>query len=530
MKKRLIFLSTIMFLVLSISLSACSGKKTEEKNSNVTEKSNQKGGTMTLAIGSDPTIVNPLYANDRVSLTISHVLYDPLYTVKNGKVVCDKLAESFTHSDDYLTYTLKFKKNIKWHDGKPLTAEDMMYTLSVILDEKQNAKGRGALVSGNEKVEFKKIDDYTIEFKLPKVNMSFVQNLAEIKPIPKHIYEGQENLEKSPNNSTPVGNGYFKFKEQKTGETYQVVRNDDYYGDVALLDSIVYRVIPDANATSVALESGEISAGYVKTNQVEKYKKNDNLNLVTFSEGMVNNIFFRVNNERIKDIRVRQAIAYAIDKEKLLKGSYGGTEYASIAHSPFSQETQYYTDDVEKYSYNIEKAKELLKEANVQNLTIRLMYTSGNPAQEKEGLLIQEMLKQINVNVELLPLERGSFIKKLLDKNNKDFEIALNGYVLGDNPDGYKAVFTSGSSENFSGYSNKKIDELFSLAVQEKDDKKREEMYKEIQQILTKDVVQISTAYVKSIVAVNKKFKNLDDAVPATIHMFDNFNKISMEK
>ena len=96
MKKRLIFLSTIMFLVLSISLSACSGKKTEEKNSNVTEKSNQKGGTMTLAIGSDPTIVNPLYANDRVSLTISHVLYDPLYTVKNGKVVCDKLAESFT--------------------------------------------------------------------------------------------------------------------------------------------------------------------------------------------------------------------------------------------------------------------------------------------------------------------------------------------------------------------------------------------------------------------------------------------------
>ena len=338
---------------------------------------------------------------------------------------------------------------------------------------------------------------------------------------------GQANIAESKNNANPIGNGSFKFKEQRTGETYQVERNNNYYGDKALLDGIVYRVIPNSNAVMVALENGEINAAYIKANQIEKYKKNENLQIVTFSEGMVNNIFFRVSNPKVNDVRLRQAISYAIDKDKLLKGAYGGPEYAAIASSPFAQETQYYTDDVEKYQYNIDKAKELLKEAKVDSLSLRLMYTSGNPAQEKEALLIQEMLKKINITIELLPLERGSFIEKLLNVKNQDFEMALNGYVFGDNPDSYGSLFTKNSPENFSGYLNLEIDKLFATAVTETDSSKREKMYKEIQQILVKDAVQISTAYIKSIVVVNKQFKNLREANPAPIHMFDYFNKIS---
>ena len=314
-----------------------------------------------MAIGSDPASVNPLYANDRVSLTIAHVLYDPLYTVKNGEIIYNGLAEKLEHSSDFLTYTLTFRKALTWHDGKPVTAADMMYTISVIMDEKQNTKGRSVFVFDDKTAKYTQVDDYTIEFVLPEVNMSFVQNLADIKPIPKHIYEGQAYIAESPNNTKPMGNGSFKFKEQKSGELYQVERNSNYYRDVALLDGIVYRVIPDSNAVGIALENGEITASYIKANQVERYKKNEHLQLMTFSEGMVNNIFFRVSNPKVNDAKVRQAISYAIDKEKLLKGAYGGSEYATIAHSPFSQETQYYTDDVEKYPYNIEKAKALLK-------------------------------------------------------------------------------------------------------------------------------------------------------------------------
>lgn len=529
MNKRTIMLAAIVLAFFSLVFTACSDTKKAESNAtNTTEqKGNAKGGLMVLAIGSDPASVNPLYANDRVSLTIAHVLYDPLYTVKNGEIIYNGLAEKLEHSSDFLKYTLTFRKDITWHDGKPLTAADMMYTISVIMDEKQNTKGRSVFVFDDKTAKYTQVDDYTIEFVLPEVNMSFVQNLADIKPIPKHIYEGQAYIAESPNNTKPIGNGSFKFKEQKSGELYQVERNSNYYGDVALLDGIVYRVIPDSNAVGIALENGEITASYIKANQVERYKKNEHLQLMTFSEGMVNNIFFRVSNPKVNDTKVRQAISYAIDKEKLLKGAYGGSEYATIAHSPFSQETQYYTDDVEKYPYNIEKAKALLKEAGITSLSLRLIYTAGNTAQEKEALLIQEMLKQIDVVVELLPLERGSFIEKLLNVNNHDFEMALNGYVMGDNPDTYRALFTIGSAENFSGYINPEVNVLFTAAAVETDTSKREKMYKDIQQILVKDAVQISTAYMKSIVAVNKQFGNLEAAHPAPIHMFDYFNKIS---
>ncbi len=531
MKIRKIF---AFIIALTLILTACTKpankKSNDAKNASTvegTEKgSGKKGGMMVLGIGSDPTSVNPLFANDRVSLTISNVLYDSLYHIKSGKIVYDGLAESMTASDDHLTYTLKLKNNIKWHDGKAITADDVIFTYGIILDDKQNAKGQNVLKSDSGVVKYKKIDDKTIEYKLPKVDMTFVDGIAGIVPIPKHIFEGEAEIAKSKKNDNPIGSGPFKFKEHKTGELYQVERFDGYYGDVAKLDGIAYKVIPDANASMVALENGEISVSYIKPKDVAKFKNNDKFEIVTFPEGMVDNLFFRVDSKNLKDTKVRQAISYAIDKTKLIQGTYLSEDYANPAYSAFATNTGFFSDDVEKYEYNIEKAKKLLKEANKEKLELKLMYTSGSPAQEKEGLLIQEMLKAVGINVELLPMERATFIEKLLNHSNHDFDMAINGYVMGDNPDSYSSLFTINSSENFSNYKNPKIQELFEKAKAETNEAKRGELYKEIQQILAKDAVEYPVANVKSILAVRKEFKNLKEANPAPIHMFDYFNKI----
>lgn len=521
-------------IALTLILTACGNPekkkvKNVEKSSTVEEtkkSSSKEGGLMVLGIGSDPSSVNPLFANDRVSLTISNVLYDNLYHVKSGKIVYDGLAESMTASDDHLTYILKLKNNIKWHDGKAITADDIIFTYDSILDDKQNAKGQNVLKSDAGVVKYKKVDDSTIEYKLPKVDMTFVDGVAGIVPIPKHVFQGEAEIAKSSKNDKPIGSGPFKFKEHKTGELYQVERFEEYHGDVAKLDSIAYKVIPDANASMVALENGEISVSYIKPKDVAKFKKNNNFEIVTFSEGMVDNLFFRVNSDNLKDQKVRQAISYAIDKNKLIQGTYLSEEYADPAYSTFSTNTGFFYDNVEKYEYNIEMAKKLLKEADKENLKLKLMYTSGSPAQEKESLLIQEMLKVVGINVELLPMERATFIEKLLNSSNHDFDMAINGYVMGDNPDSYASIFTSNSSENFSNYKNPKIDKLFEQAKIETDEAKRGELYKEIQQILAKDAVEYPVANVKSILAVRKEFKSLEEAKPAPIHMFDYFNKI----
>ncbi len=534
MKKSLVAL--MMALVLMFSVTGCGSKEepkdegkevvtegTEEAKEETTEA--EDGGLMVFAIGSDPAIINPLYADDRVSMTISHVIFDSLYDIDGDQIIY-KLAESVEPSEDFLTYTLKLREGVKWHDGEDFTADDVIFTLESILDSNQNAKYRSGLLINDEPVAIEKKDDHTIEFKLPEVTIPFVSNLASISPIPKHIFDGAENIAESPANGEPVGTGPFKFKEHKSGELYQVERFDDYYGDVAKLDGLAYRVIGDPNSTLVALENGEISAAYLKSDDYEKFKDNENFQIITFSEGMVNNLFFRISNPEVSDVKVRQAIAYGIDKQKIIDGVYKGTEFADPASSSFSASTQFFTDEVEVFDYNPEKAKELLKEAGKEDLKIRLMYTSGNTNQEKESLLIQEMLAEVGIEVELLPTERATFIDRLLDAENQDFEIATNGYVMGSNPDGYMSLFKSDSSSNFSGYNNPRIDELFLAGRVEKDEAKREEIYHEIQEILAEEVAQYPTVYPKSIVIVNKEFKGMEEAKPAPIHMFDNLNKV----
>lgn len=198
-----------IFMAFAFILTAC-GKPADNKGTDApnapavegTETGSGKvGGLMVLGIGSDPTSVNPLFANDRVSLTISNVLYDALYHVKLGEVVYDGLAESMTPSDDHLTYTLKLKDGIKWHDGKDITADDVIFTYDSILDDKQNAKGQNVLKSDAGVVEYKKVDDKTIEYKLPKVDMTFVEGISGISPIPKHVFEGEAEIAKSPKNA-----------------------------------------------------------------------------------------------------------------------------------------------------------------------------------------------------------------------------------------------------------------------------------------------------------------------------------------
>ena len=137
------------------------------------------------------------------------------------------------------------------------------------------------------------------------------------------------------------------------------------------------------------------------------------------------------------------------------------------------------------------------------------------------------MLKEIGVNLELLPMERATFIEKLLDPKNQDFEMAINGYVMGDNPDSYGYLFKTGSAENFSGYSNEEIDKLFAEGKTEMDEAKRSEIYKKIQQILVDDAVQYSLVNTKSIIAVNSEFGNIEEATPAPIYMLQYYNKIT---
>ncbi len=526
-KKWLVLLLALVMLIST----ACVNKEVENNQTpaDTSEESatskKKDGGTFIFAIGSDPNVMNPLYAGDRVTLTIINALFSPLYvTDEDGTHFY--LADSITHSDDYLTYTLKLKPNLKWHDGEALTADDVVFTLNSITDEKQHANDIGSFVINGKPITAKKIDDLTVEFTLPEVSMPFESSLGDIRPIPKHIFEGEKDLAKSEKNLKPIGSGPFKFKEMKSGEKVELIRFNDYFGGKPNLESIVFRVIADPNAANTALLNGELSARYITTADLNKFNTNKDFNIILFDEGMLNNMVFRLTNKNLQNKDVRKAIAYGINKDEIIKGVYKSEKYAKKAYSLFVPSTKFYTGDVEKYEYNPKKAKELLKNAGVNNLKLRLAYINSSKENEQYGLIMQQQLKEIGVELELVPMERGAFYDKLLDASNTDFDLAFNGYVMGREPNSYKPLFLAGDFNNFMGYVNKELDKKWEEGVVETDETARGEIYKTIQKQLIEDMVVYPIAYPNSIVAVNKKYGGTEEAKPVPIFMFRDLSKL----
>lgn len=522
LKKKILTLTVISTLILSVG---CSQKKASED-----KKDSTKASAITIVAGSDLTNPNPLFANDRLSMTVMNSLYSPLYVVEETGEKTFYLADSVDVSDDFLTYKVKLKDNLKWHDGKPLTADDVVFTVNTILDKNQNCMSREDFIINDNPVEVKKVDDTTVEFKLSSISTPFEYILGDIRPIPKHIYEGEKDLEKSEENRNPIGSGAYKFKEHKSGELITLEKFDDFYGEKANLDTVNYRVIADANSANTALQNGEVNVKYVSADDVENVKSKDNVNIITFDEGMVDNIIFlQQHNKDLAKKEVRQALAYAINKEEIIKASYKSEEYATKADSLFAPNTVGYTGEVEKYEQNKEKAKQLLEKAGVKDLKLKFGYSTHKPSLEATALVVQNNLKDIGVEVELVPLESSAFINKILNPEEYSFDMALNGYVMGTNPASYASLFVEDGSNNFNKYKNEKVEELFNKALSETDEAKRTELYKEAQKLVIDDMACYPIAYSKSIVAIDKAYDGVEDATPAPIFMFRDLHKLKLK-
>ncbi|WPC42989.1 ABC transporter substrate-binding protein [Clostridium sp. JS66] len=504
-------------------LTACGNKPASSSAQNAAKI--KDGGSIVFPINSDPQVLNPMYASDRVTMTIDNAIYSPLFVMDGNKIEY-YLAESVTPSSDFMKYTLKLKKNLKWHDGKHLNADDIVFTINKILDEKQNSFLRDSFIFNGKPVEVSKLDDTTIEFKLPSLSMAFMSSLSQISPIPKHVYEKETDLSKSAKNDSPIGSGPYKFKEMKKGESVTLAKNDDYVGGKPHLDSVVFRVIADTNSANAAFENGELGAKYVEPKDASKYKNNNKFNMVTYNEGMLDNMLINCSNTVLKNKDIRQAIAYAINKDELIKSSYISSEYAEKAYSIFTPDTLYYTSDVNKFEFNPNKAKELLSKSGVKGLKLTLIYINSDKGQESQALVIQQNLKNVGIDVQLTPMDQGAFYKKLFSNGPADYDLAFNSYVNGTEPDAYKGAFMTGQLYNGSKYESKDNDDLWNKGAVETDKVKRKDIYKKLQKNIADDVAIYPIAYSKAIIAVSKKYGGIKEAKTVPIFMFQDLSKL----
>jgi peptide/nickel transport system substrate-binding protein len=341
---------------------------------------------------------NPLAAT--AGFTWLSVYYEPLvaYDEKLQKVV-GILASSYEVSPDQKTYTFKLA-DAKWHDGKPFTAKDAKFTMELA----KNAKTGSVLAARLTPVSSVETpDDHTLVIKLSAPSASILDTMTKVMMLPEHALSSipADQLAKSTWwSASPVGTGPFKFTRYVTDQYVELAANTDYRGGKPALEKVINRYFADPAAAIAALRSGEIQFTYVDSNDVPTFKGDKSFKVIEGNSFVVNYLGFNHDSPIWKDVRVRQAVMYAINREAIIKSLYGGA--ATPANCAYIAD-RLVPKDTEPYAYNPEKAKQLLKEAGwdkingTKPITLLTYYTT--PLATNVLAAVQAMLAQVGINV-----------------------------------------------------------------------------------------------------------------------------------
>lgn len=545
MKKRL--LSAVLCLAMAASmLAGCGAKeeapaetaakteaKAEEKaEAKTEEKAEEKAetpanrvagidGVLTYAIGGDTgNTLNPITADDRWGLMTCHLVYSPAYYINQDGTVDYILAESMEADETGLVYTMKLKDGLLWSDGEPLTADDIVYSY-----ESTNATN-GNLFVDEQPIAVEKIDDLTVQFTLPAVCASAFELLSsEVSIIPKHIFEEKGSFDINMLEETVVGAGPYKLAEYSTGQYLKFTKNENYGGDLANIDTIVFKIIESNDTATLALQNGEIDIWVGAPDMLDPYNGNDAFNITNYSEGRV--AYMRVNPgaESMKDKNYREGILRAVNREEIMTAAYTDPSFYELGYSFLPYTNAYYTEDVEKWEQDVEKAKELTAGGATE---LKICYVGEDAVQTNMALTIQAELKAIGINLELCGLNQAAYMAAAYDITNTEYDMYLGGYVMGIDPDMYSSLFMT-SKRNMMFYDSDKIDQLFIDGNATLDEAERKAIYNEVQKAVSEEAIFYPFGTNLRTIVTNARVGGLDDAKFAAIYTFGNYAKLTLE-
>jgi peptide/nickel transport system substrate-binding protein len=453
----------------------------------------KEGGVINAVIQPEPPgLFLPMVQNGPTQM-VSGNIFEGLLRYNKKLEPQPGLAESWTVSDDAKTYTFKLKQGVTWHDGKPFTSADVLFSVNML--KETSARARTNMVQV-DKVEAP--DDFTVVFTLKQPFGPFmgIFEVGSLPMIPKHLYEGTD-WKTNPNNNAPIGTGPFMFKEWKKGSYIRLSKNPNYHEKgLPHLDDVYWQVIPDAAARSVAYETGKVDVlpgGSIENFDVPRVSKLPNT-CVT-GEGWE---FFSpmawmwINNRNpiLANKKVRQAIMFALDREFARDVIWNGL--GKVATGPSSSAIKFYTDDVPKYPYDPEKAKALLKEAGYKGEKIRIMPLPYGETWQRWGEAVKQNLVDVGFNIETIATDVPGSNQKNMEW---DYDLSFTYlYQYGDPALGVGRNYVSSAIvkgqlfNNLEGYSNPEVDKLFAEGAVATPDSKRKELYDKAQKILVEDV------------------------------------------
>ncbi|GMK37297.1 ABC transporter substrate-binding protein [Paenibacillus sp. CCS19] len=496
-----------------------------------------KDKVVTIGIVNSPPTLNQINdQGDSASRTVLALINDALLDINTSFEFLPKLAESVETTDNQ-TYVVKLNPNAVWNDGQPFTTADVRFTLLTALNPKVESSFRlnfiegtndaGKLEEGQTELSgLKIVDEHTFEVKTktPIDPNIFKETFAtKVYFIPEHVLKDVAPDQLATNayfQKPEVTIGAFKFADFKKDQYTEVVRNDNYYRPVAKLDKIYVKVLPATNLIA-QLQTGDIQmnslpVGLIPITDYEKVKALTNVTVDSSGPSEPAELFF--NNKTINDVKVRQAIAYALNRqlivEQLLKGQ------ADVIDGSVPSDNPYYNKDIQLVTYDPDKAKALLKEAGWDsNKTLRFLVPAGNKIREQASDILVQNLKDAGLKVEVQKFDFSTLIQKVL-KDEYDLTIFNRDYYI--EPSNYFSLFKSDNANNFIHYNNPQADELITKGSTESDPAKRHEIYNQLQQILHDDLPTLSIYSEKRLQAVSNLVVG---GKPLNLGTFNNVNE-----
>jgi len=533
----------LLWLLVVLALAGCGG----EADSAVDRMTGQSAGkpvhgdTFIDALTGNISGLIPNVLTDSASFEIGSLIYSGLVTRDKDLNIIGELAESWDFSRDCLDLTFRLRRNVRWHDGRPFTADDVVFTYETMINPKTPTAYREDFRAVGS---VEAVDPFTLHVRYKQPYAKALQSWATWI-LPRHLLESyvrDGRLREAPQNrSNPVGTGPYRFREWKPGEKVVLVANPDYFEGRPYLSRIVYRIIPSQATIFLELKAkGVDSAGPAGLTALQFKRQADfpafrkAYNKFQYQDNVYTYLGFNLSDPRFADRRVRQAFAHAINKRELIDGVRLGL--GREATGPYKPGTWAYNPNVRTYPYDMARARELLaaagwRQQNADGILVKdgqpfefvLRTNQGNDERRKVAEIVQASLKDLGVRVDIQVIEWASFLKEYIKK--KRFEAIILGWGIGLDPDQYEVWHSSkmGPDDlNRIGYANPEADEMLEKGRASCVEAARKKYYDRFQEILAEDQPIVFLYFRDALPVISSRIRGI---IPSPNGIRHNFNE-----
>lgn len=467
-------------------------------------------GRIVVGVTQEPTVFNPLMPHIEVDDSVAFSVFDALFRINPEGVIVPNLATEVPSeanggiSADGLTWRIRLRDDVRWHDGAPFTAEDVKFTLELIV----NPDFRASRTAGHSLVrDIEIVSPTEITWRMEQPFAPYLSFLTETFIVPKHILGAEANPNEAAFNLAPVGTGAFRWGQRQAGDHVELVANPGYHGEGPYIEQLVFKYIPDLTVMYTQFRSGDIDIvgrAFISPDNYAEASQLQGRNVQLVPAGSVESIYLNMGKPQFQDKAVREALYYAIDRQAIVDILYYGVPRVTETYMP--PQSWYYKGDLPQQEFDPARARAILDTAgwlpgpdgvrakDGVRLSFANATTTGAHLREQAQQFIQQTLAEIGVEMTIenhpAAVMWGEFWQQ------SQFDTAMVGitYLIASDPDVTNRFHTGaivaqgGRGSNNAQYSNPEVDALLEQGTRTFDPEARREIYHRVQEIIREDL------------------------------------------